>query len=267
MTDKEPLIKWHKRDRANSTDTSSGDTGTPMIVWGRRSLESRLKMLAGIVKAEVLHDLEQNPTSNVISNTYSSPENFITKFSEVDPAGVEHKTPLSNFYPVKVTNEGREYPNLEAAYQGAKFLNVSQVPEDAIVRVNEILKEKGLDERDERSVLGIFTDMSIDPIIQPKIAKRAAEILGDEKYGLLRKDWRDMNLELMMYLLLQKFRHPDLAEYLRSTGSKYIIEGSKFDGFYGVKMDNAGNLIDGKNILGRALMNIRGKLDKIQKLK
>lgn len=215
---------------------------------------------AAQIRDQVLKSVDKYPTKDMIFAT--TPQTRISQFSEIDPlTGKERKTPLSNFYPTEIHYKGKVYPNVEAAFQAAKFLSYDTIPDAALGRVNEALAKEGLSPCTRETLEGIFTDFTIDPEQQPKIAKKVAGILGEREYNLLRKDWRDINLELMMNLLIQKFRQPSMVKYLLSTKGKILFEGNRWgDDFYGVSMDKMGNLLDGKNILGRSLMNIRGKL-------
>lgn len=215
--------------------------------------------IAARIRDEVLQSISDYPTRKMIQNSTS--DTRISEFSITDQSTREkRKTPLSNFYPVSVAHNGKTYPNVEAAFQAAKFPRLDNIPEAALKRVTSVLEKEGLSYSRE-NIADLFTDATIDPAIQPKIAKKVAGILGDREYNLLRDDWRTVNLEIMMDLLVQKFRHPEMLKYLLGTGNKFLFEGNDWkDDFYGVVMEN-GVLVDGKNILGRALMNIREKLD------
>jgi N-glycosidase YbiA len=124
---------------------------------------------------------------------------------------------LSNFHPVKVVFEGDEYPSVENAYQAAKTLIPS-----------------------ERYAIRLAT---------PGAAKR----LG--KRVRLRSQWNELKLSIMLNLLDQKFKNPELRHLLLETKDVELIEGNEWgDTFWGVCKGL------GQNHLGRLLMQIREEI-------
>lgn len=123
---------------------------------------------------------------------------------------------LSNFYPCVVELDGESYPTVEHAYQAAKT--------------------RALEDR---------------KIIQ------CAETPGQAKrYGqqvLLRSDWEDIKLKVMLELLRQKFElNSMLAARLTNTFPGDLVEGNYWDDeFWGVC-----NGV-GENHLGKLLMLVR----------
>lgn len=73
----------------------------------------------------------------------------------------------------------------------------------------------------------------------------------------IRQDWKNVNLQILDYILLAKFsQDPQLANLLLSTGNQVLVEDSgKNDNFYGNGADGLG-----KNMLGLALMGVRQQL-------
>ncbi len=125
---------------------------------------------------------------------------------------------LSNFWPVKVSVYGEEYPSVEHAYQAAKSL-------DAEVR------------------------KSIQKCPAPKDAKKIGRLIE------IRKDWEQVKIKIMYYLLKQKFSDVILKQKLIDTGNKVLVEGNNWDDhFWGICNGS------GKNILGRLLMMIRNNI-------
>lgn len=123
---------------------------------------------------------------------------------------------LSNFYPSIVEFEGHVYPTVENAYQAAKCENIN----------------------DRKQFLNI----------KPGHAKR----LGAK---IKRKNWFDINIEIMKQLLTKKFSDQKLREKLLATGNNELIEGNNWnDIFWGVC-----NGI-GENHLGKLLMQVREEL-------
>ena len=114
--------------------------------------------------------------------------------------------------------EGVGYPTVEHAFQAAKTVD-----------------------EDERK--------TIREASSPSKAKRLGRAVK------LRSDWESIKIDLMRDLLRQRFADPQLAELLRATGERQLIEGNTWnDRFLGV----CGGA--GKNWLGRLLMEVRAEL-------
>jgi ribA/ribD-fused uncharacterized protein len=129
---------------------------------------------------------------------------------------------LSNFWPVIIPFEGKNYPSLEHAYQAAKTTNM------------ELRKH-------------------ISELPKPGKAKYFGRNLGEN----LRPDWTDeMRLATMTVLVRAKFLdNAGLARELLNTGDAELVEGNKHhDNFYGV-CDGVG-----ENNLGKILMKVRQEL-------
>ena len=121
---------------------------------------------------------------------------------------------LSNFYPSLVYFEEIIYPSVEHGYQAAKFSGMGM-----------------------RAVIAAMT---------PGQAKRTG------RKATLPADWDFKRIEIMRYLLFQKFTDPDLRRMLLETGDAELIEGNNWgDTFWGVS-----NGI-GENQLGKLLMEVR----------
>ena len=75
----------------------------------------------------------------------------------------------------------------------------------------------------------------------------------------LRSDWEQVRVPIMPGLLRWKFsEHPDLQRALLSTGDAILEEGNAWgDRFWGISPVGSGQ---GKNILGRLLMQVRSEL-------
>ena len=71
-----------------------------------------------------------------------------------------------------------------------------------------------------------------------------------------RKDWHEVNTQIMREILYAKFeQNKDLADKLVATGSKELIEGNNWhDQYWGVFCG------EGKNMLGKLLMEVRSEL-------
>jgi ribA/ribD-fused uncharacterized protein len=130
---------------------------------------------------------------------------------------------LSNFWYAPITVTGFNYQNAEAAYQAAKTIDITH--------------------REQ------FEHMT------------GAQAKSAGKKIILRKDWDFVKLEIMELVLRAKFMaHPDLAQKLKDTGSRDIIELNTWgDTYWGQIKNKNGNLV-GENILGKLLMNIRSDI-------
>jgi len=125
---------------------------------------------------------------------------------------------LSNFVHSPVLLDGMKFPTVEHAYQAAKT--------------------KDLYERSE-----------ILHVSSPGKAKR----LG--RRVTIRKDWDTFKLEVMEYLIRQKFNIPSFKRLLLSTGNAALIEGNNWhDTYWGVCNDS------GHNHLGKIIMKVREEL-------
>ncbi len=83
----------------------------------------------------------------------------------------------------------------------------------------------------------------------PGDAKRAGRQL------VLRSDWEVIKLDVMLQLLRAKFSDPYLGQRLLATGYMQLVEGNTWnDTYWGVCRGN------GKNHLGRLLMQVRGEI-------
>lgn len=132
---------------------------------------------------------------------------------------------LSNFYPCEVELDGITYPSVENAYQAAKTLG----------------DREGF------------------------VYATAAQSKQMGKLVELREDWEDVKLEVMLRLLVQKFKFDTLSSaatpgfLLEMTKDRELIEGNHWgDTFWGVSFGS------GQNVLGKMLMAIRKRNRAIQ---
>jgi ribA/ribD-fused uncharacterized protein len=125
---------------------------------------------------------------------------------------------LSNFWPASVEYDGEVYSSVECAYQAAKTL-----------------------------------DLEKRKLIQAQTAGMAKKI---GKGLIVRKDWNEIKIGVMLALLRQKFLNdPKLGERLLATGDRELIEGNWWgDTFWGVCRGF------GENRLGKLIMSVREEL-------
>lgn len=76
----------------------------------------------------------------------------------------------------------------------------------------------------------------------------------------LRKDWEDIKEEIMLTGLRHKFSNPELRKKLLATGNEELIEGTTWhDNYWGIcDCEACGG--QGKNRLGKLLMQVREEL-------
>lgn len=74
-----------------------------------------------------------------------------------------------------------------------------------------------------------------------------------------RRDWLEVNIEMMARAIALKASSPRFVDELLSTGTRDIVELSARDAFWGAKPQNDGTLV-GTNVLGQLLMQLRSRL-------
>jgi ribA/ribD-fused uncharacterized protein len=130
---------------------------------------------------------------------------------------------FSNFYPVVIFYEGRNYPSVEHAYVAAKT-------------------------KDE------FFRKTISEL-PAKDAGKAKKLGRKVK---LRANWDLMKYNLMKRFLMQKFSYDEFRSLLLSTGNCYIEEGNYWhDNYWGNCYCKKCEDKEGKNKLGKLLMKVR----------
>lgn len=128
---------------------------------------------------------------------------------------------LSNYADCKITIKGIEYQSVENAYMACK----NSSPE-----WKEFCRTKS-----------------------------AAEAKRESKKILLRDNWDEVKLDVMLYCLRQKFAQEPYRTKLIETGQQNIIEGNYWnDTYWGVDLKQDPNW--GENHLGRIIMKIRQEI-------
>jgi len=134
---------------------------------------------------------------------------------------------LSNFYKVDITFKDQVWPSSEHLFQASK---------------------------------------SEDPAVRETI--RLAMTPGETKAAgrkiKLRKDWEEVKVGVMKYILRLKFeQHPDLRNKLIGTSPHELIEGNNWhDNFWGNCSCRSCYSKPGQNVLGKLLMELREELTK-----
>lgn len=96
-----------------------------------------------------------------------------------------------------------------------------------------------------------------------EISPMTAKDISKHYTSLTRDDWMDVRHRVMRWCLRVKLaQHPDsFGQLLASTGEKKIVELSYKDTYWGAKPSSSdSNILEGENVLGRLLMELRGKL-------
>ena len=91
----------------------------------------------------------------------------------------------------------------------------------------------------------------------PGKAKFLGSKKGLEKMNLtLRPDWEDIKINVMREGLIRKFSRPDMHQLLLDTGDRDLVELNNWgDQEWGMVEGDFG--LSGKNLLGKALMDVR----------
>jgi len=128
---------------------------------------------------------------------------------------------FSNFAPFSIVLNKKKWPTSEHFFQAQKFIEPKD--QEQIRRANS-----------------------------PLLAAR----LGRDRKKKLRKDWEAVKISIMRQALLAKFtQHEELRQLLLSTGNAALVEHTENDDYWGDGGDGTG-----KNMLGRLLVEIRGRL-------
>ena len=164
-------------------------------------------------------------------------------------------SPFSNFYPCEIiVNE--PWKNILNTIGG-----VSKIEED--------FKWKSSEQLFMANKAWFFADMKTFGEIVLSTTPEQAKKLGRKVKGFDDKIWDKVKYQLMYAGVYAKFsQNEDLKNFLLSPDfeGKDFVEGSPFDGVWGVKMDWRNPDIDnpenwnGQNLLGKVLNEVREKL-------
>lgn len=99
-----------------------------------------------------------------------------------------------------------------------------------------------------------FSDVSIKELISAHPSKGLKAFCREFQ---CREDWDSIRVGIMKKGLLYKFNLPRFKELLLSTGDAKLVEGNYWHDTYWGVCDG-----EGKNILGKLLMNLRTYLRK-----
>lgn len=84
----------------------------------------------------------------------------------------------------------------------------------------------------------------------------SAAKMGRQRWRPLRADWEAVKDDVMREAVLAKFeQHPNLLGLLLSTDDAELVEHTTNDAYWGDGGDGRG-----RNMLGRILMEVRGRL-------
>lgn len=143
----------------------------------------------------------------------------VIEFSSSNPQYKE----FNNYFPVKLTLDGKVWPTAEHYFQAMKFTANPEYQET--IRLAKT----------------------------PSQAKK----LGKTSEVKEREDWNTHRIDVMKTVIREKFgkNHPELMKKLLDTGSMSLRDGSPMDNFWGI-----GKKKIGKNMLGLILMEVREEL-------
>lgn len=128
---------------------------------------------------------------------------------------------FSNFFPHKFFLDGKSWPTVEHYFQAMKTL----------------------DENAQESIRLAYS---------PGQSKKMGRLVD------LRNDWEEIKYDIMLKALRVKFERDPLRSLLLSTDNKEIYEDSPYDALWGTGI--LGGIGSGTNLLGKALMQIRGEM-------
>ena len=136
---------------------------------------------------------------------------------------------LSNFHPCAALYEGIKYPCAETAFQAAKCADIQER------RQFELLL--------------------------PREAKKFGRRIK------LRADWESVKVEAMREILRAKFtNNPELRDKLQGSRQTELIEENNWhDNFWGDCVCERCKSVNGQNMLGKLLMEIRGEIKSTMK--
>jgi hypothetical protein len=86
-----------------------------------------------------------------------------------------------------------------------------------------------------------------------------AKMKGKPHRKETRSDWKDLRSTIMRWCLKVKLvqNYNTFGELLLSTGEKPIVEQSRKDQFWGAKLVGSGETLEGQNVMGNLLMELR----------
>jgi N-glycosidase YbiA len=146
---------------------------------------------------------------------------------------------LSNFYPSVIEHQGIKYPTVEHYYVAMKVNNEQLI--------------NGM-----YYTVGDFREM-IAKVETPGLVKKIGRKVK------LRNNWDSYKFEVMNWAVREKFKDVNLAQMLIDTGEQELIEGNWWhDNLFGSCICNKCSN-NGKNHLGKILMQVRNELRGIKK--
>lgn len=156
-------------------------------------------------------------------------------------------SPFSNFYPVNITYNSKEYSTTEHLFQSMKFEN-EQYSEliriaDTPAKAAALARQKKNTRHDRWYVnKNLYPNLFINDVIDWSI-----------QHGIrIRSDWDTYRNEVMWLALKIKFSIPQFKQYLLDTGNVVIYEDSPTDYYWGI-----GEKKNGQNMLGKMLVHLR----------
>jgi ribA/ribD-fused uncharacterized protein len=155
---------------------------------------------------------------------------------------------FSNYYPINVTIDFKQYGSSEHAFQEAKFTDPEY--KEIIRTINTPNKARELAHLQIKG--GYAWRLELNNFIQT----------AKDRGVKIREDWDLVRDEIMYNIVKAKFlQHPKLEAVLLTTNDKLIQEASPRDSYWGTASDKDGN--PGANKLGLALMRVREELRKM----
>lgn len=102
---------------------------------------------------------------------------------------------------------------------------------------------------------------NVQRMILLEVSPMTAKMRSKPYRGQSRSDWDDVRVPIMKWCLRVKLlaNWSRFSALLLETGDRAIVEDSRRDDYWGAKL-NQDSLLEGRNVLGRLLMELREKL-------
>jgi len=112
-----------------------------------------------------------------------------------------------------------------------------------------------------------FGDMEMAKKIIETPSPKEAKMLGRKIKGFDAEKWAEVSYQIMVDVNYAKYsQNPRLKKTLLSTDNKIIVEASPYDQIWGIGLSHDDDRVldesqwRGKNLLGKALMEVRERL-------
>jgi len=142
---------------------------------------------------------------------------------------------LSNFYPCEIVEDDIIYSSVEHYYIAMK-VNTSVLFQKKRYTVNEFR-------------------VMVSELDNASLVKKVGESIKP------RNDWKQYRFIVMKFGITEKFKNKELRRKLIATGNQELVEGNWWhDNYFGSCFCDKCKNIDGKNMLGKMIMDVRDEI-------